>query len=249
METRTGPGLPDVELGGTRYRPVPWSGREMLAGTVAAVILAILPLVLLTVGAEALSLSEARLVLLRRPAIALAELLLIVPPLVVVRRHGRGPVWLGLRPFRILPGIALGCLFITASFGINLVWSLLIGSFGMETQPNYMPLFGNGVSALAWALLGGAVVAPITEEVFFRGFLFAGLREKLGLVGGLLVSAGLFALVHFTPTAIVPIFVLGVFLALLYEASDSLWPGIIMHGVINTLALTASFLALASTSQ
>jgi len=243
VETRAGPGLRDTELDGAPYRPVPWSGREMLAGTVAAVILAILPVVLLTVGAEALSLGEARLVLLRRPAIALAELLLIVPPLVVARRHARGPGWLGLRPFRILPGIALGCLFITVSLGINLVWSLLIGFLGMETQPNYMPLFGSGVSALAWALFGGAVVAPFTEEVFFRGFLFAGLREKLGLAGGLLGSAGLFALVHFTPTAIVPIFVLGVFLALLYELSDSLWPGIIMHGVINALALTASFLA------
>jgi len=228
----------------TSFRPVPWSGKDLLIGMVAAIVLVIAPVAALNVATGAWALTEDQVALLRGPAIALAEMLLLLPPVFTLWRYRRGWQWLGFRPYRWTSAVGLGCLFLGVSFVVNLLWSTLMGLYGLETQPNYLPLFGSGIAALAWALFGGAIVAPIAEEAFFRGFLFAGLRDRFGLAQGVVISAALFSVVHFTPTAVVPIFVLGLLLALLYEASDSLWPGIAMHSTINFLALTASYVAL-----
>jgi hypothetical protein len=90
-------------------------------------------------------------------------------------------------------------------------------------------------------LVGGAILAPLVEEIFFRGFVFAGLRQRWNWQKAALISAGLFALVHFVPTSVIPIFILGFIFALLYQASGSIWPAILMHMLTNTLALSAAY--------
>ncbi len=238
--------LPDGTATAAAYRDVPWSKKELLVGGVLGLVLVVAPVLLLGVGATAISGGElsAVPVWLWGPVVALSELLLLVPPFVVLRRHRSDRAWLGFRRPALSPALPLGCGFLGASLVINLLWALLLRHFHLEVQPNYMPLFGNGLTGLAWALLAGALVAPLAEETFFRSFLFAGFRKEVGLLWGILLSAAFFALVHFTPTAIVPIFFLGVFFALLYEASGSIWPSIILHSTINTLALTAGYLAM-----
>ncbi|NOZ05732.1 MAG: CPBP family intramembrane metalloprotease [Chloroflexi bacterium] len=238
--------LPDGAVATTAYRDVPWSKKELLIGGVLGLVLVVAPVLLLGVGIAVISVGgvSAVPVWLWGPVVALSELLLLVPPFVVLRRHRVGRAWLGFRRHALSPALPLGCGFLGASFVINLLWALLLKHFQLDVQPNYMPLFGTGLTGLAWALFAGALVAPFAEETFFRGFLFAGFRKEVGLLWGTLLSAAFFALVHFTPTAIVPIFVLGVFFALLYEASGSIWPGIVLHSTINTLALTAGYLAM-----
>ncbi len=237
---------PDEAATVAAYRDVPWSKTEMLIGGLLGLVLVVAPVLLLGVGAALFSAGEvsAAPVWLWGPVVALSELLLLAPPLIILHRHNGDWAWLGFHRHALSPALPLGCGFLGASLVINLLWALLLGHFQLEAQPNYMPLFGSGLAGLAWALLAGALVAPLAEETFFRGFLFAGFRKEMGLLWGTLLSATLFALVHFTPTAIVPIFFLGVFFALLYEASGSIWPSIILHSTINTLALTAGYLAL-----
>lgn len=83
------------------------------------------------------------------------------------------------------------------------------------------------------------VVAPIAEETFFRGFFFAGLRRRLSRVPSALISGLVFGGVHAPtgPTAVIPLAILGTGLALLYERTGSIWPGIIGHALNNSLAL------------
>ena len=85
-----------------------------------------------------------------------------------------------------------------------------------------------------------AVWTPITEEIFFRGFIFAGLVSRLGPWGAMAASALVFSLFHVDPGVLVPIFITGFMLAWLYRRTGSLWPGIVAHAGQNALALLAA---------
>jgi len=170
------------------------------------------------------------------------EAALLLPPWLIIIRGRRGS-WADLGFRRFQPGYLLlagGLLFV--SFVINLLWSLLLAPFGLETQPEILPIFGGGLQGLILALVAGSLLAPLAEETFFRGFLFANLREHQGPLKAMVTTALLFALFHLTPTAFVPLFFLGCFLALLYHLSDSLLPSLLLHATMNTLALTLSYL-------
>jgi membrane protease YdiL (CAAX protease family)/uncharacterized RDD family membrane protein YckC len=89
------------------------------------------------------------------------------------------------------------------------------------------------------AVLVIAVLAPVTEELFFRGFVFAGLRSRWSLWPAALAVGLIFGLVHAPTglTAVVPLAGLGVALCWLYDRTGSLWPCVAAHVVNNGLAL------------
>lgn len=159
------------------------------------------------------------------------------------RKYGLGWASLGLRAFPVVKALALALLSLALMLVINAGWEFARQRLGWAGQPNYLPLFGGGPAGLAMALLIGGVVAPVAEEVFFRGYLYAGLRSRFGLGWGLALSSLLFAVVHVIPGVIPPIFLLGMILALVYEYTGSLWPAIALHSAINTLAFVAAYVA------
>lgn len=170
------------------------------------------------------------------------EAALLLPPwLIMVRGHRDTWAHLGFCRFHPAYLLLAGGLLLV-SFIINLLWALLLAPFGLETQPQLLPIFGGGVQGFILALVAGSLIAPLAEETFFRGFLFASLRERQGPLKAIVTTALLFTLFHLTPTALVPIFFLGCFLALLYHLSGSLLPSIFLHATMNTLALTLSYL-------
>jgi membrane protease YdiL (CAAX protease family) len=81
------------------------------------------------------------------------------------------------------------------------------------------------------------VVAPFVEEFFFRGFLYQSLRNRLGVGGGAVASGLIFGAIHFKLQFLVPLAVLGMILALLFQRTNSLWPCIALHALNNALAL------------
>jgi membrane protease YdiL (CAAX protease family) len=89
------------------------------------------------------------------------------------------------------------------------------------------------------AVLVIAVFAPVTEELFFRGFLFAGLRSRWSVWPSAVLVGLIFGLVHAPTglTAVVPLAGLGVALCWLYERTRSLWPCVFAHVINNSLAL------------
>ena len=84
-------------------------------------------------------------------------------------------------------------------------------------------------------------LAPLSEEIFFRGFMYGGLRRRLPVWGAAAISGLVFGLLHYTgpdSIGVVPqLAVLGVLLAWLYERTGSLWPPIMLHVVNNGIAL------------
>lgn len=86
------------------------------------------------------------------------------------------------------------------------------------------------------AAAAGCVLAPLAEELFFRGYIFQTFSARYGRPWAYVFSAGLFATVHANLAAAAPIFVLGLLLAFIFEQSHSIIPGVIAHGVNNAIA-------------
>ena len=96
-----------------------------------------------------------------------------------------------------------------------------------------------------WPLIVTIVfIAPFVEEVFFRGFVFAGLRARYDWRWAAAISSALFAAAHLELTFFIPAFVLGYVFAYLYQRSGSVWPGMIVHAAMNALAMAVLYLQL-----
>jgi uncharacterized protein len=83
------------------------------------------------------------------------------------------------------------------------------------------------------------IAAPISEEICFRGMLFGGLRERLPRLLAALISGAVFGALHALNgiEVIVPLIGFGFILALLYEKTGSIVPGILLHMLNNSVAL------------
>lgn len=83
----------------------------------------------------------------------------------------------------------------------------------------------------------GVVVAPVSEELYFRGFLYPAMRARLGAPLAIIASAAIFGLLHFDLLRFVPLAVGGAGLAWLYERTGSLYVPMFAHGFWNFIML------------
>ena len=102
-----------------------------------------------------------------------------------------------------------------------------------------LPYFGTGLGAFFLSLIFVAGLTPIVEELFFRGFLYIGLRNRLHFWPAAILSAALFGLGH---NAIYPQAALGVALPWLRERTGSLWPCVLVHSAVNLTIVTIRYL-------
>ena len=87
-------------------------------------------------------------------------------------------------------------------------------------------------------ILGVGILAPVAEELFFRGLLYDWFRQKIGIGWAILVSSLLFGLAHYDSLAVVgSSFVMGLAMAYAYERFSSLWVSIFMHIATNSGAI------------
>jgi membrane protease YdiL (CAAX protease family) len=138
---------------------------------------------------------------------------------------------LGLRRFR-----ASAFLWILAAIGAYLLFAIAYTAIvGQPEQEDIAEKFG----ALPLQVLLIVFAAPISEEVCFRGMLFGGLRERMPRLAAALISALIFGGLHATTgLSAVPVLVaFGFILALLYEKTGSIIPGILLHMLNNSVAL------------
>ena len=97
---------------------------------------------------------------------------------------------------------------------------------------------------VATILANLVVLAPIAEELVFRGWIYTGLRARFGLWPSFLVTAVAFAAWHWDPRRILLVLPLAVALGLLREIAGSIKPTILLHGCYNLIIVA---LTLAST--
>lgn len=137
------------------------------------------------------------------------------------------------------------------SYGVLLGYALtieLLKRVGVDAsrfnQGNSLPLDASE-GGLVLLLLGLAVVglAPLCEELFFRGLIFRGLRGYWTLLPSLLLSGFLFGAFHVNASVVVPFTLIGMLFAWSMEASGgSILPAIAAHGAVNSFSfiVTAS---------
>jgi membrane protease YdiL (CAAX protease family) len=157
-----------------------------------------------------------------------------------VRRGATRPFnALGLR--RPQPGwVKVAALGYAAYFGSVLVIIAIVGSPEQNDVANQLGFDENTFAAVTAALLI-VVVAPICEEIYFRGFFFAGMRSRLPFLPAALISAVLFGAVHLSDANLIAglqLGILGLVLATVYERTDSLWSNIAVHMFNNAIAFT-----------
>jgi uncharacterized protein len=113
--------------------------------------------------------------------------------------------------------------------------AVYVAIVGTPEQDEIADLFGS----LPAKILLIVVCASIAEELCFRGFLYGGLRTSMGPVTAAVASSVIWGVLHaVTGISAVPVLVFfGIALALLYEKTGSVVPGILLHGVNNSLAL------------
>ncbi|MFN8412204.1 MAG: type II CAAX endopeptidase family protein [Anaerolineales bacterium] len=133
--------------------------------------------------------------------------------------------------------LALGCGFIVLSFIVTFINNIIMMLFKFQIQAERFTALANDLHNPAVLLITGAVIAPLFEETIFRGFLFPGLRQKMGWQKAALLSSAIFAACHLQLAAFIPTFTLGLVFCYLYQRSSSIWPGIILHTLVNSFSL------------
>ena len=104
-----------------------------------------------------------------------------------------------LRLFKIIQMVLLGygLLFLLSIIVWILTETMSIHIPGLNPQEDVLPVFGSGKFAMSVAGIIAIIIAPILEEIFFRGFLLKSLMTKYPFYVASILTAGIFAFVHF----------------------------------------------------
>jgi len=148
----------------------------------------------------------------------------------------------GLRPTALWRSVRLLLGIWIAFFVLSAIWAAALGLKEQQTLPDELGVDGSIVNALVVIVLI-TVIAPLGEELFFRGFFYGALRNWRGPILAAILSGGVFGLVHAGSAPVgylVPLAIFGIGLCLLYEWTGSLYPTIALHALNNSIALGAN---------
>jgi membrane protease YdiL (CAAX protease family) len=138
-------------------------------------------------------------------------------------------------------GVSAGVGLFLASSLVELAMTKILGPH--PPQPQALALVKHhGLFAFMLDFMSVGIAAPIAEELFFRGFVFAGLAQRMSPFLAMTISAVLFGGAHLEKWSFLPIVVIGFGLAWVYYSTRSLWVNIVSHSTVNTVSLIVAFL-------
>ena len=149
-------------------------------------------------------------------------------------------------PMRVL-GVSV-LLFAAAFPLVRLTTALTLRWLGDDAEiQQIVQLFSDAVGQGDWGrlvapILLAVVVAPLTEEFVFRGYLYGVVRRYLGPITAIVLTSAIFAVIHFNLLSLPSLFILAICFALAYEATGSLLVPMAMHAIFNALNLAEIFL-------
>jgi len=153
--------------------------------------------------------------------------------LLLANRHGK-------------PSAADFGLLLTVWFGVTVatvLWFSALEVDGEDGQALTDRLGTDGTLTILILIVVLTILSPLEEELLFRGYIFRALRNQQGLWPAAVTTAVLFAATHigWIPIAfMVPIVLFGIGLCLLYHWTESLYPGIALHALNNSIPLAAA---------
>ena len=154
-------------------------------------------------------------------------------------------VWSGLRGMdlpvlgpRPATGFLLGLATAAGTVSMSLLAYRLV-PITRKLAEELAPVLVDGTDRAGLVLL--AVFSGVGEEVFFRGFIFAGFRQRYGWQKAALISSAIFGVLHLQLLAIPLLSLLGYIFAYLYHRTNSIWLPILLHFLVNTFAVIGEF--------
>jgi membrane protease YdiL (CAAX protease family) len=173
---------------------------------------------------------------------------LLAFPLWVVRRRGYSPnpksptVGFMAREFLMAIPLTFGILVSAAIVAYTARLVLIKLTYPAQSPLDFWGRFSMHDAAVM--MLMAVTIAPVAEEVFFRGFLYNSLRGFCPAWVALLGQACLFGVGHiYQPLGVVTTFVIGLLLAAIYEWRRTLLTTILAHGMYNAIAAIGVFAA------
>jgi len=144
----------------------------------------------------------------------------------------------------------LDLLLAPAGFVVYILLSALFMAFAMSymTFIDFDQVQETGFSQLGpryeyiLAFISLVVLAPVAEEILFRGYLFGKLQKNVATWIAILITSAVFAAVHLAWNVGIDVFALGIVLCLLRIVSKSLWPSILLHMLKNGIAFYFLFI-------
>jgi membrane protease YdiL (CAAX protease family) len=132
---------------------------------------------------------------------------------------------------------------------VALLWTKVLSGFedlGLIediAQQELVTLFQGGGDPVAIGLLviAAVVLAPIVEELIFRGCLYRFLKSQTTLLPAQIASGLLFSMIHWNLLSFLPLVIVGIFLARVYEKTGSILVAIWFHAFFNAFSLCMLF--------
>gem|GEM_PF-1129582 len=213
----------------TKEGEVPWSVKRAWQGVLGVIV--IFFVFALIVGAfQAVFPSPILLAVLS--AILYGAIFMLVYYL-----SGRRIDALRFNPFPFFKAAGYSILFFIGIIIFEAIWISFLGVLGVTPPDSATPIvemYGSSALAFVVIFILTVVIAPFVEEVFFRSFLYQAFRKRYGVTVGILISAVIFGLFHFSFLVVLPVFVLiGIFLGYIFEKFHSVYPAMMLHALNN----------------
>ncbi|OMG00463.1 type II CAAX endopeptidase family protein [Paenibacillus sp. FSL R7-0337] len=106
----------------------------------------------------------------------------------------------------------------------------------INTQADFQTAAQGGPRSMFILLITGAILTPLSEEFVFRGVI-ANALNRYGPWAGIAGSAAIFGVVHGFTVILLDAFMVCVLVAYLFRKTGSIWPGVVVHIVYNSLNL------------
>lgn len=148
-----------------------------------------------------------------------------------------------LRPslLKVGTGVGLGIIGFLLVFVTSEMFDNAFGPFDAPDQALLSYDYASNTSLVVLLVLAGVVMAPVLEELVFRGVLFQATRRTLGMFPGLVLSSILWTLVHVevlgSPPGVLGLLVLGAWFAAIMHRTGSLVTSIAAHATYNLVVV------------
>lgn len=213
---------------------VPWKVMDNWIGVLLLIVVD-LTIFIITLQSSKTKLAQSAL-------IVLLELAYLLPVILIFAWRGISWKALGFGKFS-WRSLSIGCGLLVGGYLLIILHNVLLFVLGVDTQGEQIVKMFAALKSPFWFFIVGAIFAPLVEEIFFRGFLFQGFRARYGWQAGMLLSSAIFAAAHLDLVALIPTFILGNVLAYVYHRSNSVWPGIFLHFLVNAFGLFSAYFA------
>ena len=133
---------------------------------------------------------------------------------------------------KIIDSIIKFIIFIPLLFLISFIIQYVLPEY---KQQEIVLNFKNTLLEDKTILIHVLVIAPIVEEIIFRGYMYRILKSRTPIIFAMIISSTIFSLIHYNVLSYILLFVLSIFLTYIYERNGSIICPIIIHSLFNLM--------------